>query len=73
MQTLVAENPKFVTTRVVKQGNVYNCTAKSTPAGGSDFWESGALWADRVLADMIAILHPEEACGHTLYYYEQVK
>lgn len=72
MATLVAENPKFVIAKVVKNRRVYNCTARSTAAGGSDFWESGALWADRVLADMIAILHPEEARGHQLYYYEQL-
>ena len=70
---LVGENPKFATTKVVKQGNVYNCTARNTAAGGSDFWESGALRADLVLADMIAILHPEVAEGHTLYYYEQLR
>lgn len=73
MATLVAENPKFANVKVVTSQRVYNCTARSTEAGGSDFWESGALWADRVLQDMIAILHPEEATGHRLYYYEQVK
>ncbi len=70
---LMSENPKFATTKVVRSGGVYNCTARSTQAGGSDFWESGALRADLVLADMIAILHPEVANGHTLYYYEQLR
>ena len=70
---LVATNPKFASTDVVKSGNVYNCTARSTSAGGSDFWESGALRADVVLADLIAILHPEVADGYTLYYYEQLR
>lgn len=73
MAQLVGENPKFATTKVVGQGNVYNCTARSTAAGGSDFWESGALRADLVLADLVAILHPEVAEGHTLYYYEQLE
>ena len=73
MARLMGDNPKFATTRVVKTNQVYNCTARSTKAGGSDFWESGALRADRVLEDMIAILHPERATGHTLYYYEQLR
>ncbi len=72
LDAVVASNPKFASTEVVRQGNIYNCTAISTPAGGSDFWESGAVWADVVLADMIAILHPERAAGHTLHYYEKV-
>ena len=70
---LVAENPKFAGVEVVKQGEVYNCTAISTPAGGSDFWESGAVWADVVLADMIAILHPEKARGHQMHYFEKLR
>lgn len=73
MKTLILDNPKFVDTEVVKSGAVYNCTARSTAAGGSDFWESGALRADKVLEDMIAIIHPEESCGHQLYYYEQLR
>lgn len=73
IESLVGENPKFANTNVVRRRNVYNCTARSTSAGGSDFWESGALRADVVLADVIAILHPEVAEGHTLYYYEQLR
>lgn len=70
---LVAANPKFAQVGVVRRGQVYNCTARSTASGGSDFWESGALRADMVLSDMIAILHPEVAERHTLYYYEQLR
>lgn len=70
---LTAENPKFASTEVVRKRGVYNCTARNTAAGGSDFWESGALRADVVLADMIAILHPELSAGYTLYYYEQLR
>ena len=53
--------------------NVYNCTARSTPEGGSDFWESGTLRADRVLADLIAIFHPEVAPDEGGYYFLQLK
>ena len=74
MAALTAENPKFAQTEVVREGRVYNCTARSTASGGSDFWESGALRADVVLADMLAILHPElVADDYELYYFEQLK
>ena len=73
MEQLVAENPKFAGVDVVRKGRVYNCTAISTPAGGSDFWESGAVWADVVLADMITILHPERSGGHKMYYFERIE
>lgn len=70
---LKAENPKFAGCRVVCERGVYNCTARSTSAGGSDFWESGALRADVVLEDLISIFHPEVANGHELYYYEKLR
>lgn len=73
MDALVAENPKFADTEVVRKGNVYNCTALSTPSGGSDFWESGALRADLALADLLAILHPELAKNRELHYFEKLK
>lgn len=74
MAALTAENPKFAQAEVVREGRVYNCTARSTASGGSDFWESGALRADVVLADMLAILHPElVAEDYELYYFEQLK
>ena len=73
MGELVAANPKFASVEVVRRGGVYNCTAISTPAGGSDFWESGALRADLVLADLVAILHPEEVEEQQLHYYEQLR
>lgn len=56
---LKAQNPKFVNIKCVDSGRVYNCTKRQTKAGGSDFWESGALYADRVLRDMIMCIHPD--------------
>lgn len=67
---LVAENPKFAQTDVVREGRVYNCNRRHTQSGGSDFWESGALYADRVLSDLFTILHPDSDSGDAeLYYY----
>lgn len=69
---LCAANPRFADTPPVLNGKVYNNTLRTSPAGGSDFWESGCVRADRVLADIIEIIHPE-ATEHTLYYYKQLK
>ena len=70
---LRAENPKFGDIPAVCNGHVFNCTARSTPEGGSDFWESGTLRADRVLADLIAIFHPEIAPDEGGYYFIKLK
>lgn len=66
---LRADNRRFATLPVVRQGRVYNNDARTTPAGGSDFWESGAVRPDVVLADLVRILHPELLPDHTLYYF----
>lgn len=71
---LVAENPKFADINIVKEGEIYNHTKRSTLQGGNDFWESGALNAHLILKDIFHILHPQE--GTTFeegYYYERVK
>lgn len=56
-----------------KTGKVYNFNKRNTPAGGFDFWESGTINPDKVLADLIYIFHPELLPGHELYYYQKLK
>lgn len=70
---LLAQNPRFAEIPAVAQGRVYNNNRRQTPAGGSDFWESGVVNPDRVLADLIAIFHPELSTQDRLYYYKQLE
>lgn len=75
IEELTAQNPKFTDIRCVEQRRVYNSTRRRTPGGGSDFWESGALHADRVLRDIILCLHPEAAAADEegMYYFERLE
>ncbi|MBP3425729.1 MAG: ABC transporter substrate-binding protein [Rikenellaceae bacterium] len=68
LKELQTAHPRFADTPTVRRGRVYNNVARQNSAGGSDFWESGAVCADVVLSDMIEILHPE-LLEHELYYY----
>ena len=54
---------------------IYNNTLRTTPEGGNDFWESGALRADLVLEDLRAILHspPDGEAPAGLRYYFRVE
>lgn len=70
--SLLDENPRFGEVKSVTEGAVFNCTARSNAAGGSDFWESGVVNADIVLQDLIRIFHPETSTGE-LYYYEHLQ
>jgi len=56
-----------------KAKTVYNNNRRNTPSGGFDFWESGTVNPDLVLADLISIFHPELMPGHELYYYQKLK
>jgi iron complex transport system substrate-binding protein len=75
LEEVKTQNPKFADVRSIKTGRVYNATKRNTPGGGSDFWESGALRADRALEDLIICLHPESdiVAGGETYYFEQLQ
>jgi iron complex transport system substrate-binding protein len=55
-----------------KENNVYNFTARITPGGGNDFWESGVVHPDWILKDLIAIFHPEMMSNHKFVYYKKL-
>ena len=58
---------------VVKSGQVYNNDARSNPAGGNDYWESGTVRPDLILADLIGVFHPDLLRDHQFVYYRQLK
>ena len=59
--------------KAYKAEKVFNNDNRNTSAGGFDFWESGAVNPDKVLADLIFIFHPELLPNHELYYYRKLK
>ena len=59
--------------KAFKTGNVYSNNKRNTTGGGFDFWESGTVRPDEILADLISIFHPELLKGHELYYYQKLK
>lgn len=61
--------PRFADAEVVRQCRVFNNNARSTEAGGNDFYESGTLNPDLVLADLIAIFSGSQPQT----YYKQLK
>lgn len=68
LSDLTARYPKFAAIPAVVSGRVYNNDLRSTPAGGSDFWESGTVRPDRILEDLVSILHPAPRSAPLFYY-----
>ncbi len=48
--------PKFAGVPAIRNRMVFNNNRRQTPAGGSDFWESGVIRPDLVLRDLSLIL-----------------
>lgn len=52
-----------------KNAQVYNNNAQVHPAGGNAYWESGIVYPNIILKDLVFIFHPELLPGHRLQYY----
>ena len=66
LRELTAQNPKFASVPAVRNRRVWNNNRLRTPAGGSDFWESGVVRPDRILEDLRTVF--EDSDAPTLYY-----
>ncbi|MGM0546463.1 MAG: ABC transporter substrate-binding protein [Bacteroidota bacterium] len=69
---IVSKDSRFKDFKSVKTGEIYNNNKRMSSSGGNDFWESGVVHPERVLADLIKIFHPELLPEHSLYYYQQI-
>lgn len=64
--------PRAVHFSSFSSGNVYNNNLVRTAAGGNDFWETGVIFPQLLLKDLIAVFHPELMPGHELLYYQKL-
>ncbi|MCM1066502.1 MAG: ABC transporter substrate-binding protein [Muribaculaceae bacterium] len=64
--SLPAQNPRYASFKAVKEGNVYGCDSESAP-----IFTDMAFHPDRVLAEYVAIFHPDVMPGYTLKYFSR--
>ena len=64
---------RFMDLSVVQAGQVYNNDLRTSTMGGNDYWESGTVRPDLVLADLIRVFHPDLLPDHRFVYYRQLK
>jgi iron complex transport system substrate-binding protein len=62
-------DPRYGLFDAFNSKRLYNSDARLSSGGGNDYWENGVANPDLVLADLIAIIHPELSQGHTLRWY----
>ncbi len=66
-------DPRLADFRSLAEGNLFNNNRRLNAAGGNDYWESGMVEPDVILADLIRILHPDLLPDHELYYYRKLR
>lgn len=61
LDELLSNDMRFRDFPSVKNGRVYNNNRQLNPAGGNAYWELGVVQPDRILKDLIMIIHPDIA------------
>ncbi len=61
LDELLAKDERFRDFPSIQAGKVYNNNRQLNPAGGNAYWEYGVVQPDRILKDLIMILHPDIA------------
>ena len=70
---LLAHDGRYAAFAPVRARRVYNNTRRTNVQGSNDYWESGAVRPDLVLADLIKIAHPELLPRWAFFYYQPLK
>ncbi len=70
LSKLIAAEERYSVFEAVKQHRVYSVFNRINQHGGNDFWESAVVRPDLVLADLLAIAHPDLLPGHIWNYYK---
>lgn len=71
-EDILAKDSRFKDFKPFQSGEIYNNNKRMSPSGGNDFWESGVVHPEIILADLINIFHPQQLPNHRLYYYQKV-
>jgi iron complex transport system substrate-binding protein len=73
LDSLLTMDERYQGFKAFETGQVYNYNKRVTDNGGMDYYESGVANPDKILADLVAIFHPELMPEHDFYYYTQLK
>ncbi|TDE12043.1 ABC transporter substrate-binding protein [Dyadobacter psychrotolerans] len=70
---ILAQDSRYDDFNAYKSGHMYSYNNRVNDKGANDFFESGNVNPQRVLADLIKIFHPELLPEHQLFYYKNLK
>jgi len=70
LSQLIGAEARYSIFRAVKEHRVFSVFNRVNAHGGNDFWESAVVRPDMVLADLLAIAHPELIPDHSWNFYK---
>jgi iron complex transport system substrate-binding protein len=70
---MLAADSRYAEFVAFETGNLWNNNLRQNANGGNDYFESGFANPQLVLADLIAILHPELMPDHEFVYYQPLQ
>ena len=72
---LLNYDSRYVEFKAFKNDKLFNNNKNINSKGYSDYWETGIIYPNKVLNDLLIIFHPEliPQLGHELFYYKQLK
>ena len=72
-EDVLESDPRYGDFAPLKLGKLFNNNAKVNDHGGNAYYEEGAAHPERVLKDLVKILHPHLLPDHELSFYRQVQ
>lgn len=72
LDDLIAQDERYADFAALQNGDVFIAGARVNANGGNDYFESGVLYADRVLADLIEINFGGVLPGGALTYFRKL-
>lgn len=73
LKDLEAADARFAEFAAFKNGKVFNNDKRTNANFGNDYFESGVIRPQVILADLIKIFHPDLLPDHELVYYRQLE
>ena len=70
---ILAQDSRYGDFKAYQSGQMYSYNNRVNDTGANDFFESGNVNPQTVLADLIKIFHPELLPQHQLVYYKKLK
>ncbi len=71
--SILSQDKRYSDFKAYKTGKMFNYCNRTNSRGSNDYFETGNVEPEVILADLISIFHPELLPNHTRVYYKQLK